>query len=63
MNTKRPVELLKKKVSPDAIMYKFKWSNNSVSIEPMTQLTPDMLVLVHEYELRQFTQDPHEPKP
>jgi hypothetical protein len=52
MNAKRPVELLKKKVSPDSIMYKFKWSNNSVSIEPMTQLTPDMLVLVHEYELR-----------
>lgn len=36
MNSKHPVELIKKKVTNDAIMYKFRWSNNSVSIEPMT---------------------------
>ncbi|CAK75146.1 unnamed protein product (macronuclear) [Paramecium tetraurelia] len=63
MNIKHPVELLKKKIDPEAIMYKFRWSNNSVSIEPMTQLTPEMLVLVHDYELKQLGHDPQEPKP
>ncbi|CAD8044689.1 unnamed protein product [Paramecium primaurelia] len=63
MNSKHPVELLKKKIDPEAIMYKFRWSNNSVSIEPMTQLTPEMLVLVHDYELKQLGHDPQEPKP
>jgi len=39
MNIKHPIELIKKKVNSDGITYKFRWSNNSVSIEPMTQLT------------------------
>lgn len=36
MSGKHPSELLKKKVTADCIKYKFKWSNNSISIEPMT---------------------------
>ncbi|CAD8056480.1 unnamed protein product [Paramecium sonneborni] len=63
MNTKHPIELLKKKVNADSISYKFKWNNNSVSIEPFTQLTQEMLILVNNYELRQLGYDPQEPKP
>lgn len=33
-------------------MYKFKWNNGAISLEPMTALTPEMLVLVQEYELK-----------
>ncbi|CAD8144541.1 unnamed protein product [Paramecium octaurelia] len=63
MNIKHPIELIKKKVNSDGITYKFRWSNNSVSIEPMTQLTQEMLVLVNDYELRNLGFDPQEPKP
>ncbi|CAD8059418.1 unnamed protein product [Paramecium sonneborni] len=63
MYIKHPIELLKKKVNADSISYKFKWSNNSVSIEPFTQLTQEMLVLVNNYELKQLGYDPQEPKP
>lgn len=33
-------------------MYKFKWNNGAISLEPMIALTPEMLVLVQEYELK-----------
>ncbi|CAD8100506.1 unnamed protein product [Paramecium sonneborni] len=52
-NTKFPIELIKKKVNQNTIAYKFKWSNGTISIEPMSQLTPQMLELVHKYELQQ----------
>lgn len=58
---KQPVQLIKKKRYPDCIMYKFRWSNGALSIEPMTALTPEMLVLVHDFELKQG--DREEPRP
>lgn len=53
-NTKFPIELLKKKVQDNTIYYKFKWNNGAISIEPMSQLTPQLLELVHQYELKQY---------
>ncbi|CAK88651.1 unnamed protein product (macronuclear) [Paramecium tetraurelia] len=53
---KFPTELIKKKVYEHTIAYKFKWSNGTISIEPMNQLTPQMLELVHEYEMQQYHQ-------
>ncbi|CAD8197602.1 unnamed protein product [Paramecium octaurelia] len=55
-STKFPIELIKKKFYEHTIAYKFKWSNGTISIEPMNQLTPQMLELVHEYELQQYYQ-------
>ncbi|CAK87235.1 unnamed protein product (macronuclear) [Paramecium tetraurelia] len=53
-NTKFPIELIKKKVQDNTITYKFKWNNGTISIEPMSQLTPQLLELVHQYELKQY---------
>ncbi|CAD8178503.1 unnamed protein product [Paramecium octaurelia] len=53
-NTKFPIELIKKKVQDNTISYKFKWNNGTISIEPMSQLTPQLLELVHQYELNQY---------
>lgn len=30
-----PIQLMKKKINEDAITYKFKWNNGTISIEPM----------------------------
>ncbi|CAD8086445.1 unnamed protein product [Paramecium primaurelia] len=53
-NNKFPIELIKKKVQENTISYKFRWNNGTISIEPMIQLTPQLLELVHQYELRQY---------
>lgn len=46
MLSKKPVHVLKKKLYPDLIMYKIAWSNGSITYDPMTQLTPEMLEIV-----------------
>ncbi|CAD8185407.1 unnamed protein product [Paramecium pentaurelia] len=53
-NNKFPIELIKKKVQENTISYKFRWNNGTISIEPMIQLTPQLLELVHQYELKQY---------
>ncbi|CAD8061641.1 unnamed protein product [Paramecium sonneborni] len=52
MQIRNPVQVIKKKIF-DRIEYKIKWNTGSITYEPMTELTPQMLYLVNQWELIQ----------
>ncbi|CAD8056851.1 unnamed protein product [Paramecium sonneborni] len=52
MHTKHPVSVLKKKVD-ERIEYKIKWNTGSITYEPMVELTPEMLIIVSQWELQE----------
>ncbi|CAD8144925.1 unnamed protein product [Paramecium octaurelia] len=54
MQIKHPVLVLKKKVK-ERIEYKIKWNTGSITYEPMVELTPEMLSLVNQWELKEHS--------
>jgi hypothetical protein len=52
----KPIEVLKKKLSDDgtAILYKIKWSNHSITFEPLDDPRKGCLPLITAYERAQL---------
>ncbi|CAD8140134.1 unnamed protein product [Paramecium pentaurelia] len=54
MQIRHPIQVIKKKVI-NRIEYKIKWNTGTITYEPMTELTPELLQLVNQWELIQHS--------
>ncbi|CAD8132659.1 unnamed protein product [Paramecium octaurelia] len=52
MQIRYPIEVIKKKIAT-RIEYKIRWNTGTVTYEPMTDLTPELLQIVNQWELKQ----------
>ncbi|KAM3135371.1 hypothetical protein pb186bvf_012529 [Paramecium bursaria] len=49
---KNPVDIVKKKLINDTIMYKIRWSNGSITLDALYHMNQQCLKLVNDYEVR-----------
>ncbi|CAK74956.1 unnamed protein product (macronuclear) [Paramecium tetraurelia] len=52
MQIRYPIEVIKKKIVT-RIEYKIRWNTGTITYEPMTDLTPEILQIVNQWELKQ----------
>lgn len=57
MSEKMPVKVVGKRMTQDQILYQIRWSDQSVTYEPFSSLSNDVMLLVHKYEYDIYRND------